>query len=822
VTEATSPLPPTLPRTLPRTPPRRIWWPWDRPAARVALRRRFAVNRQAVAILYLSASGPYRAWLDGAEQIVPDGPLPSWRSMHRLGMALTAGEHWLCIEAEPGEPPPADRRSFDTAGNGAAGTPGNQPFVLACLDWDEAGTPRRVPTDASWEMAAEPPSGWAAANGPRVAGWQPAWAFDGVWAEPWGMPCNAPDDFCALGTGWQRMTQEPLVRVARLHPGLVSAGGRVSVEPDGSATFHPVGPFPAAPPSLDARRPRLEWYRTREAHSLINNTWLDLFEPRAPHVVFDAGAETFGRLVVRVRKGGPAIVAITTGESLGEVQRYARRVTDIVELRNWETFTTAPAGFRYAKVMVLSAARGLASVVLDPVQVQHIRYDAEIAGSFACSDPTLDAVWQLSARTLHLCMQNEVWDGVKRDQLPWMGDLYTEALAAYHVLGDASGDSGEAGRLVRRTLAVLAEVGPQPARPSLPQEQRYPGLAALWRTPVSPGNAGHDINGIPSYTMWWIVGLADYLRYTGDVGLVWEVAAELRAALDHIAACVDADGLWRLAGGWDFVDWSPLPEAERRVFCHLLATQVMALGARLVDASGRNGDGYRRLHRRMVEAGRREWWREGAGQFGTTHHVNAMAIRSGILNPAEAADLFKRTLAPDPSLSMTYWHRYADLAAAESVGQVQWGLDYIRKHWGSALQVGMSTLWEAFDPAWLGDDPHAVAMVGAEHARYGGYETSLCHGWSAGPAVWLHTAVLGVRPASPGFAAVDFNPSLGDARSSRGLQWAQGIVPTLRGPVRVSLNRRGAEPVAEISLPPDVELRLPDQPRETWKVRVIQ
>ena len=39
-------------------------------------------------------------------------------------------------------------------------------------------------------------------------------------------------------------------------------------------------------------------------------------------------------------------------------------------------------------------------------------------------------------------------------------------------------------------------------------------------------------------------------------------------------------------------------------------------------------------------------------------------------------------------------------------------------------------------------------MIGGENARYGGYETSLCHGWSAGPAVWLHTAVLGVRPVS--------------------------------------------------------------------------
>jgi alpha-L-rhamnosidase len=153
------------------------------------------------------------------------------------------------------------------------------------------------------------------------------------------------------------------------------------------------------------------------------------------------------------------------------------------------------------------------------------------------------------------------------------------------------------------------------------------------------------------------------------------------------------------------------------------------------------------------------------------------------------------------------------------VDQVQWGLDYIRRHWGAALRGGHSTLWEAFDPAWLGSpDPHAVSMVGAEHARYGGYETSLCHGWSAGPAVWLHTEVLGVRPGSPGFAAVAFNPALGSG--ARGLQWARGTVPTPRGPIRVNLDRRGAEPVAEIDVPAGVEVRLPERPRETWRVRM--
>ena len=121
-----------------------------------------------------------------------------------------------------------------------------------------------------------------------------------------------------------------------------------------------------------------------------------------------------------------------------------------------------------------------------------------------------------------------------------------------------------------------------------------------------------------------------------------------------------------------------------------------------------------------------------------------MAIRSGVLEPDAASAVFARTLASDPPHPMTYWHRYLDLEAAGHCGQIQWGLDYIRKHWGLSLQLNLTTLWEAFDPSWIGPDPHAVSMVGAEFARYGGYETSLCHGWSAGPAAWLQQYILGI------------------------------------------------------------------------------
>jgi alpha-L-rhamnosidase len=569
------------------------------------------------------------------------------------------------------------------------------------------------------------------------------------------------------------------------------------VRADGQITFTPPQPYPLASPRLETARPRLEWYRTREAHSLINNTWLDLFESRCPYVVFDAGVETFARLKLRLHHGGPARLAVTTGESLNEVNRYARRVTDIIELKDGESFATSPTGFRFVKVMALSA--GSTPLILEPVEIQHIRYPVENVGEFQCNDEELNSVFTLSIRTLHLCMQTEIWDGIKRDQLPWMGDLYTEVLMGYMLFGDH--------RLARRSLSVLAEIGPAPGQPL--ESLVYPGLQSIW------ANAGQDINGIPAYTLWWVVALWDYWLFSGDLSLINDLAQNLTATLVHIVDWVDAEGLWRIHAGWDFVDWAPLSEEDRAIYCHLLATRALGAGIRLLELANLPlPAAIQAVHTRMTAKARSIGLQNDFAGFGPSHHANAQAINSGVLNLAEALQTFERNLEHDPPLSMTYWHRYLDLQAAQRVRKIDWGLAYIRRHWGHALKIGATTLWEAFEAAWIGEDPHAVSMVGAGYARYGGYETSLCHGWSSGPAGWLLSAVLGITPSEPGFRGVRFEPALGD------LEWAKGAVPTSLGFIRVSLTRRpNQKPLAILHLPDGMHLTLADHIAQEWEIR---
>ncbi len=163
--------------------PQRIWWPWDQPAGRVGFWADFDVECSCLGCLYVSCSGEYQVWIDGNKIPVVEAYLPSWRRMHKVLVDLAPGSHRLFFEARSG--------------------PNTQSFLLANLDWETAsrsGHPpesHRLATGPSWWMVLDPPPDWANIGGCELES-RPAWAFDGVWAEPWGFPCNAPDDYCRM------------------------------------------------------------------------------------------------------------------------------------------------------------------------------------------------------------------------------------------------------------------------------------------------------------------------------------------------------------------------------------------------------------------------------------------------------------------------------------------------------------------------------------------------------------------------------------------------------------------------------------------------
>ena len=419
-----------------------------------------------------------------------------------------------------------------------------------------------------------------------------------------------------------------------------------------------------------------------------------------------------------------------------------------------------PGGFRFVRIDV---AEGSAPVALSQVRaVLEIR-DLAYVGEFRCSDARLNRIWEVGAYTVHLNMQEYLWDGIKRDRLVWLGDLHPEVATIHAVFGFDP--------VVPRSVDLIRDV-------TKPTE---------W------------MNGISSYSMWWIVIQEDLWMHHGDRRYLEAQRDYLGRLLRHLSGFVGPDGKESL-DGMRFLDW-PTSENQRAVNEGLQAMMVLAMesGGRLMRTLG---DAATEVLCRETSARLRRHVPEASGRKSPT----ALLVLAGVREAKEAAS---GVLKKDGPRDLSTFYGYYVLQALARAGEFETALDFIRTYWGGMLDLGATTFWEGFDLEWARDAGRIDALVPpgkrdvhgdcGEHC-YVGFRHSLCHGWASGPTPWMSQHVLGVRPVEPGFRKVRIAPNLG------GLTWAEGAYPTPHGPIRVRHERRADGGVkSEIRLPDGVE-----------------
>ena len=135
-----------------------------------------------------------------------------------------------------------------------------------------------------------------------------------------------------------------------------------------------------------------------------------------------------------------------------------------------------------------------------------LRYrDVPYLGSFRCDDERLNRIWETGAYTVHLNMQEYLWDGVKRDRLVWLGDMHPEVMTVQSVFGG--------NEVVRRSLDHVRDNTPLPG----------------W------------MNWIAAYSMWWVIIHRDLYMYEGDLNYLREQQEYMRALLRVLASQMDGD-----------------------------------------------------------------------------------------------------------------------------------------------------------------------------------------------------------------------------------------------------------------------------------------
>ncbi len=693
--------------------PKRIWSADDTRTDRLRLSCAFqAPSEGQDAVLWVTADGDFTAFVNTQELGRIEGnPLARRFERFDLGTLIKPGVNTIEMNVEPAEEGPHG--------------------LLAVLDVQIEGEPTRIISDETWSVSAmDDPSD------PTMA----ATVVGDLGSEPWGVPAGGPDDLCRGSFGDLR--QLPLapreVLGAEPNAGRIERPEALTADDDTAATIDPGSNQEVVPPGVDLSKGWRYSHLRREEENRQNLAWLRDARQGRPTVLLDYGRTLNARLCVELAEPVTGTIAIITGESPEAVDHDDAAFCQVLQLREEPSAFTEITGMRYARVVFLASDRPMR---VRSVTAEMVYYPVDHRGSFECSDPVLTRIWDVSAYTLHACMQDYVWDGIKRDQLPWMGDAHVEHLGIYYAFGDTA--------LPRRTLAWLRWHGPPET----------------------------SINGIDSYTLFWLSGLYDYLLFSGDSGFLTDQRDALRSLLESVEGLFEG-GMY--VGEDAFIDHAPIVGDEQNgqiAGTQMLAVRALKEASMLLGVLGDSNDAVRYIEMagRIRAAAQSQYWRADAGDFGPYRQVNALAVFAGVADEEQIATTAER-LASGQGNPMTTWQHYYLYEALAYAEKHQAALDSLRSYYGKMLDLGATTFWETYDEAWQGPDVHSQLTT---HLSYSGYRISLCHGWASGPLAWLSDHVLGVRPQRPGFVHCRIQPRPLD------LTWFKGDVPTPHGEIHI-------------------------------------
>ncbi|MGH2642670.1 MAG: alpha-L-rhamnosidase C-terminal domain-containing protein, partial [Chitinophagaceae bacterium] len=366
-------------------------------------------------------------------------------------------------------------------------------------------------------------------------------------------------------------------------------------------------------------------------------------------------------------------------------------------------------------------------------------------GQFSCNDPELTRIWYTGAYTVKLNLLQNYFGAIlidRGDRYSWTGDDYPAEAASLAAFGNYG--------MVKKTLAYTAD----------------------------------NSNGIPAYSLYWVLSLVDYFNYTGDtsflkkyIGTADTILTKAYYKYDHLPPLGFMGWSERLGAGFDNPQ---IPEAENTY--RMLCIDAWRQFARSMSFLGRN-----RLAKRYDQFAKGKT-KLLKGNEKMMHHFGiyavSEAIDAGLGNIPEitkrSSVLFANRLR---RLSLSPFNQYFIIQAMASAKQYVTALSTIGDCWGGQIKYGGTTFFEVYRPSWNAilkpNDPPPNGEWGY---------TSLAHPWGCGVTQWLSENILGIKPVMPGFRTFAIIPHL-----AGNLTWVKGSMPTPHGIIIASFNTQSGK-----------------------------
>lgn len=392
-------------------------------------------------------------------------------------------------------------------------------------------------------------------------------------------------------------------------------------------------------------------------------------------------------------------------------------------------------------------------------------YPLDQQGSFECSDERLNRIWDISKNTVRCCMHEIFVDCPYYEQQQYGMDSALETLFTMRMTSDV--------RLIKKTIIDFVHS-------QLPDGMLQANFPSL------------DVQVIPTFSLFWLLMVREYLRYTGDIAFVKPLTGTIDKVLTAFDSLLTKEGLVGATHYWHFTDWVPnwyagIPDGGREepltVGCLIYATALGA-AAEICEECGRialAGE-YKERQAAMNSAVNKYCFDEAQGMYRDTpsrrnfsEHTALWAVLSGAATGDNAAKLIDSIMNNDVSRCTFSMNHYMFRALEKAD----------RYCYSSKLMAGWQKMLDLHCTTWCEnpDDPR-----------------SECHGWSSAPIYEMSAMVLGVYPDSNGYKSVRIKPVFDS------IDWAKGTVPTPYGVISVEWKKQDGKIVLDIETPQNADM----------------